>query len=174
MYFSCRLNSANPLYYMNPEFMRRACCPVPIFHIFGELGGTANITVPGNCTVFPSILPDTVELMRSIQEERCTVLMGPPIIFQDLLRHPNKKDYDMSSLLLGIIAAAPVNPILIEELEREIPIRIMSQGFGQTENTGCMTMSVYAGDDKRRRYLSVGKAMPRIEMKIVDTENLII
>ena len=148
--------------------MSRACCPIPTFHIFGELGGTLNINAPGYFTAFPAMLPDTLETMRTVHEEKCTALLGPPIIYRDILSHPRRKEFDMTSLLFGIVAAAPVNPILIEQIEREIPIQTMSQAFGQTENTGSMAMSIFAGDDKQRRHLSVGKAMPRMEMKVVD------
>ncbi|CAF4068139.1 unnamed protein product [Rotaria magnacalcarata] len=168
------LNSSLLLYHIDPILMSRACCPVPMFHIFGELAGTLNINAPGYFTAFPAILPDTLESMRTVQDEKCTALVGPPIIFRDLLQHPKKKDYDMSSLLFGIIAAAPVNPLLMERIEREVPIKMMSQAFGQTENTGSMAIGVFAKDNKQLRFLSVGKAMPRIEMKIVDANDRIL
>lgn len=148
--------------------MKRACCPVPAFHIFGEVGGTLNINAPGYFTVFPAMLPDTLESMRAVQEEKCTAIMGPPIIFLDLLYHPRRKEFDMTSLLYGIIGAAPVNPKLMEQIEREVPIKALGQAFGQTENTGALTQSITAGDNKQLRYTSVGKAMPRVELKIVD------
>jgi fatty-acyl-CoA synthase len=154
--------------------MSRVCCPIPTFHIFGEVAGALNINVPKYFTVFPSILPDTVETMRAVQEEKCTALLGAPIIFRDILSHARKKEFDMSSLLFGIIGAAPVNPVLIEQLEREIPIKTISQGYGQTENSASMAMSVFAEDDKQRRYLSVGKALPRLEMKIADSNGHIL
>ncbi len=154
--------------------MSRACCPVPTFHIFGELGGVLNINAPKYFTAFPAILPDTMATMRTIQEEKCTAIMGPPIIHLNILHHPKRKEYDMSSLLYGIIGATPVNPKLIEQLEREIPIKIISQAFGQTENTGLLSQSVYAGDDKQRRYLSVGKVVPRVEIKIADANGRIL
>ncbi|CAF2392905.1 unnamed protein product [Rotaria sp. Silwood2] len=168
------LNVSIPLYYTHPTFMSRTCCPVPAFHIFGEVGGTLNINAPCYFTAFPAILPDTVESMRTVQEEKCTALIGPPIIFRDILHHPKRKEYDMSSLLFGMIGAAPVNPLLMEQMEREIPIKTMSQVYGQTENTGALVMSIFAEDDKQRRYNSVGKAMPRIEMKIVDANDRIV
>ncbi|UJR35367.1 hypothetical protein I4U23_028124 [Adineta vaga] len=169
------LNSSVPLYYShNPAFMSRACCPIPAFHIFGEIGGTLNINGPGYFTAFSSMLPDTIETMRTIQEEKCTALIGPPIIFLDLFNHPKRKEYNLNSLLFGIIGAAPVNPALIERLEREIPIKIISQAYGQTENTGALVMSVYAGDNKKHRYASAGKAMPRIEIKIADANDRIL
>ncbi|CAF0780132.1 unnamed protein product [Adineta ricciae] len=170
------LNSSVPLYYChNSAFMSRVCCPIPTFHIFGEAAGTLNINAPGYFTTFPTILPDTLETLRTIQEEKCTALIGPPVIFLDLLNHPKRKEFDLSSLLFGVIGAAPVNPTLMERLEREIPIHMMSQAYGQTENTGAMVMSVYAdSNNKKHRYESVGKAMPRMEVKIVDAHDRIL
>ena len=154
--------------------MSRVCCPIPTFHIFGERAGTLNINAPKYFTAFPSILPDTLETMRTVQDEKCTALIGAPIIFRDILAHPRRKEFDMSSLLFGILGAAPVNPALIEQLEREIPIKTISQGFGQTENAASMAMSIFAEDDKQRRYSSVGKALPRLEMKIADANGKIL
>ncbi|CAF1129154.1 unnamed protein product [Adineta steineri] len=168
------LNNNFHLCYIYPQYMSRVCCPIPTFHIFGEIAGTLNINVPKYFTVFPSILPDTVETMRAIQEEKCTALIGAPIIFRDLLANPKRKEFDMRSLLFGILGAAPVNPVLVEQLEREIPIKIISQGYGQTENSASMAMSVFAEDDKQRRYISVGKALPRLEMKIADPKGQIL
>ncbi len=154
--------------------MSRVCCPIPTFHIFGEVAGTLNINAPKYFTAFPAMLPDTFETMRTVQEEKCTALVGAPIIFRDLLHHPKRKEFDMSSLLLGILGAAPVNPLLVEQLEREIPIKTISQGYGQTENSAVMTMSVFAENDLQRRRSSVGKAVPRIEMKIADSNGHIL
>ncbi len=162
------------MYHSHRTLLRRACCPVPTFHIFGEVCGTLNINAPEYFTAFPAILPDTIESMRTIQEEKCSATMGPPIIYLDILHHPKRKEYDMTSLLYGIIGAAPVNPKLMEDLEREIPIKMMAQAFGQTENTGLLTKGVYAEDDQQRRYLSVGKVMPHVEMKIADTDGRIL
>ena len=154
--------------------MRRACCPAPAFHILGELIGTLNINTPGYFAAFPAMLPDILETIRTIHEEKCSVIAGSPIIFLDLLHHPKRKEYDLSSLLFGLIGAAPVNPQMMERLEREIPIKVMTQVFGQTENTGLLTSSVYAGDDRQRRYGSVGKAIPHVEIKIADAAGRIL
>lgn len=153
--------------------MKRVCCPIPIFHIFGEVAGAQNINVPGYSTVYPAILPDTLETMRTIEEERCTTLIGPPIIYRDILTHPRRKEFDMSSLEYAVIGATPVSRNLMEQIEREIPIKTVFQAFGQTENSGALTMSIFAGNDERR-YSSVGKPMPRIEMKIVDEKDRVV
>ena len=140
--------------------MSRVCCPVPTFHIFGEIAGTLNINAPKYFTAFPAILPDTVETMRTVQEEKCTALVGPPIIFRDVLTHTRKKEFDMSSLLFGILGAAPVNPLLIDQLEREIPIQ---DNFSRLwSNRKCCFNGdecIYAEDDKKRRHIAVGKSL---------------
>jgi fatty-acyl-CoA synthase len=168
------MNNNFQLFYTYPTLMNRVCCPIPTFHIFGEIVGTLNINAPGYFTTFPAILPDTVETMRTIESERCTALIGAPIIFRDILQHNRRKEFDMSSLLFGIIGAAPVNSMLIDQLEREIPIKVISQGFGQTENSASMAMSLFANDDKQRRHASIGRAMPRLEMKIADEHGRIL
>ena len=172
--FRFRLNNRALVYQNQLPLMKRACCPVPAFHIFGEVGGTLNINTPGNFTVFPAILPDVLEAMRSVQEEKCTAIMGPPIILRDILHHPQRKEYDLSSLIFGITGAAPVNPAFIEECEREIPIKFLCQAYGQTENTAFMTSAMYITDNSERRYTSVGKPMPRTEVKIADEKGCIL
>jgi fatty-acyl-CoA synthase len=174
LFFLFRLNNNFSLCYTHPVLMSRGCCPIPTFHVFGEICGTMLINAPKYFTAFPAILPDTLATMRTIHEEKCTGLIGPPIIFRDLLHHPKRKEYDLSSLLIGIIGAAPVNPAFMEQLEREIPIKAMSQGFGQTENAASMALSTYAGDDKQRRLFSVGKATPSMEVKIADANGRIL
>ena len=165
-----RLNNSFQLYYDYPKLLSRVCCPIPTFDIFGEVAGTMNINAPGYLTAYPAVLPDTVEAMRTVQEEQCTALIGALIIFRDIFSHLRRKEFDMSCLLFGILGAAPISPVLIDQPEPEIPIQMVSQGLGQTENSASMAMSVAAEDEKQRRHLSVGKAMPRLEMKIADLE----
>ncbi|CAF1229250.1 unnamed protein product [Rotaria sp. Silwood1] len=47
--------------------------------------------------------------MQAIHEEKCTALIGAPIIFRDILTHSDRKKYDLSSLSLGVIAASPMH-----------------------------------------------------------------
>ncbi|CAF1197418.1 unnamed protein product [Didymodactylos carnosus] len=150
------------------DYFEKLCCPIPLFHVFGEVCGTLNSITNGFSTIFPSMLPDTVATMKAIEQERCTCLIGAPIIFQNILTHVDRKKYDMSSLLFGIVGAAPVSLQLLETIEREIPIKYISQGYGMTENAAALTMSVFANEDKQRRHGSVGKAMPRLEVKLVN------
>ncbi|CAF0891555.1 unnamed protein product [Didymodactylos carnosus] len=162
------INNGHALQAIDPDFMKKVCCPIPLFHIFGEVCGTFNASIDGNTVVFPALLPDTVATMKSINEEKCTAIIGAPIIFRDLLSHSDRKKYNLSSLEFAIIGAAPSAPALLEQLEQEIPIKNVCQGYGMTENAAAMTLSAFAGSDKIKRFGSVGKAMPRLEVKLVN------
>ncbi|CAF4471051.1 unnamed protein product, partial [Adineta steineri] len=104
------------------RFLTRLCVPIPMFHIFSEVVGVLNVAVAKCKIVFPAILPDTVSTMKAIHEEKCTALIGAPIIFRDILGHPDKKNYDLSSLAFAILGASPMHISFLRQLEKEIPI----------------------------------------------------
>ncbi len=77
---------------------RIICCPIPLFHIFGLIVGGFSPLVFGSKTVFPSFFPDTLSTIKAIASEKCTSIKAAPIIFIDILNHPERKNYDLSSL----------------------------------------------------------------------------
>lgn len=77
---------------------------------------------------------DFGEMLRLIEEERVTKLLGVPTIFNGLLQHPDLEKYDLSSLEEVIIGGAPSPLSLIEALEKKIGCRAYV-GYGLTETT---------------------------------------
>jgi len=116
------------------QYFTRLCAPIPMFHIFSAVVGVLGIVLSKCQIIFPAILPDTVATMRTIQEEKCTALIGAPIIYRDILNHPDRKKYDLSSLIYGATGASPVHIDFLRELQKEIPIKRMGQVYGMTEN----------------------------------------
>ncbi|CAF5190229.1 unnamed protein product, partial [Rotaria magnacalcarata] len=109
--------------------------------------------------------------MRAIQEEKCTALIGAPIIFRDILTHPDRKKYDLSSLVFGLSGASSMHIDFLRQLENEFPITRMAQAYGMTETAGIITCSMWAGDnDDKRRLSSIGQPMPGLELKVVDQQ----
>lgn len=51
-------------------------CPIPIFHVFGLIGGVIEPLVIGGKTVFPSFFPDTLALIKAVHAEKCTAVKG--------------------------------------------------------------------------------------------------
>lgn len=69
--------------------------------------------------------------LRLVEEERITLLMGVPTIYQMLADHPDFDAADLSSVRDALCGGAPLSlPLLERCLDRGIPLR---QGFGMTE-----------------------------------------
>jgi fatty-acyl-CoA synthase len=153
------------------RFCTRICIPIPMFHIFAEIVGVLNIAVTKCKIIFPAILPDTLLTMKAIDEEKCTAIFGAPIIFRDMLAHSDRKRYDLSSLEYAGLGASPIHPEFLRQLEKEIPIKRVAQGYGMTENAAALTGSMWAGDENpKRRHGSVGRSMQGLEIKIADRD----
>ena len=153
------------------RFFTRLCVPIPMFHIFAEVVGILNVAVAKCKVIVPAILPDTVSTMQAIHEEKCTTLLGAPVIFRDLITHPDRKKYDFSSLIYGALGASPMHIDFLRQLEKEIPIKRVAQGYGMTENAALLTSGMWAGDeDPKRRLGSMGRVMQGLEIKVADQE----
>ncbi|UJR35855.1 hypothetical protein I4U23_028599 [Adineta vaga] len=165
----CMVNMSQNLHQHLGEYFTRLCTPIPMFHIFSEAVSIYNIILSKCRTIFPDILPNPVATMRAIDEEKCTTLIGAPVIFPNILNHIDRKKYNLTSLVFGMLGAAPVHTDFLRQLEQEIPIKRIAQAYGMTENSGVLTSSMWTKDNGDiRRFSSVGRSMRHIEMKIVD------
>jgi fatty-acyl-CoA synthase len=153
------------------QYFTRLCAPIPMFHIFSEVVGVLSVVTSKCQIIFPGILPDPVATMRVIHEDKCTALIGAPIIYRDILNHPDRKKYDLSSLVYGAIGASPVHADFLRQLEKEIPIKRIGQVYGMTENTALLTSSMFTGDENQtRRHSSLGFPLQRLEIKVADQQ----
>ncbi len=152
-------------------YLTRLCAPIPMFHIFSEVVGVLSIVTSKCQIIFPAILPDPVATMRAIHEEKCTAMIGAPIIYRDILNHPDRKKYDLSSLVYSALGASPMHMDFLRQLEKEIPIKRVAQLYGMTENTALLTSSMWDDDENEtRRLSSLGRSMQRLEIKVADQE----
>ncbi|MDP2311808.1 MAG: AMP-binding protein [Pseudomonadota bacterium] len=134
----------------------------PLFHT----GGLNCLTTPllhrgGRVVLTASFEPG--EALRVIAEERVSVLMGVPTIFQMMADHPLFDGADLRSVRDALVggAALPM-PLLHRYRERDIPLR---QGFGLTEvGPNCFSLPPAEID---RKAGTVGMAIPHVAAKIV-------
>lgn len=117
----------------------RYLCINPFFHNFGYKAGILACLQTG-ATLIPALTFDAEEAMRTVEAQRITVLPGPPTIFQTLLDHPARADYDLSSLRFAVTGAATVPVVLIERMQSELDFDIVLTAYGLTEATGFGTM----------------------------------
>lgn len=142
----------------------RYLCINPFFHNFGYKAGILACLQTG-ATLVPQLTFDPVEAMRAVQEQRITVLPGPPTIYQTLLDHPSRKDFDLSSLRFAVTGAATIPVVLIERMQSELDFDIVLTAYGLTEASGFGTMC-RSDDDPVTVATTCGRPIAGFELQI--------
>jgi acyl-CoA synthetase (AMP-forming)/AMP-acid ligase II len=142
----------------------RYLCINPFFHNFGFKAGILACLQTG-ATLIPQLTFDPERAMRAVAEHRITVLPGPPTIYQTLLDHPTRGDYDLTSLRFAVTGAATVPVVLIERMQSELDIDIVLTAYGLTEATGFGTMC-RTDDDAVTVATTCGRPIADFELRI--------
>jgi fatty-acyl-CoA synthase len=157
--------------HLTPE--DRLCIPVPYYHCFGMvLGNLASVT-HGSCMVSPSEGFDPLATLEAVQAERCTALHGVPTMFIAMLEHPEFARFDVKSLRTGIMAGSPCPVEVMRKVVELMHLREVTIAYGMTETSPVSFQSAY-NDPLERRVSTVGRVLPHVEVKIVDTESRIV
>jgi HIP---CoA ligase len=144
----------------------RYLCINPFFHNFGYKAGILACLQTG-ATLIPQLTFDPEKTMRAVQDHRITVLPGPPTIYQTLLDHPKRGDYDLTSLRFAVTGAATIPVVLIERMQTELDIDIVLTAYGLTEASGFGTMC-RADDDAATVATTSGRPIAEFELAIAE------
>ena len=139
---------------------------LPFFHSFGYKAGWFSALMRG-ATVFPEAVFDVDVVLRRVQEDAITMLPGPPALYQSLLLHPKRGDYDLSSLRLAVTGAAVIPIELIHRMKDELGFEPVITAYGLTESCGVVTMC-RLDDDAETIATTSGRAIPGVEVAVVD------
>jgi acyl-CoA synthetase (AMP-forming)/AMP-acid ligase II len=142
----------------------RYLCINPFFHNFGYKAGILACLQTG-ATLIPHLTFDPLRALQAIEQHRITVLPGPPTIYQMLLDHPARGDYDLSSLRFAVTGAATVPVVLVERMQSELDIDIVLTAYGLTEANG-MGTSCRADDDAVTVATTCGRPFADFELRI--------
>jgi acyl-CoA synthetase (AMP-forming)/AMP-acid ligase II len=107
------------------------------------------------------------KVLELIEKEKITGIGLPPALGMMLIRHPKFAEYDLSSMLYVLLAAAPVPSSLIDEFQDKIGCPVIN-GFGATELFGGPTKLDPFQDSLKVLRETVGKVKPDYEVLIVD------
>ncbi len=140
----------------------------PFFHTFGLNAGILACVLTG-ATIVPHAVFDVPQVMRRVDEERITMLPGPPSVYQTMLDHPDLASFDLSTLRLAVTGAATVPVEMIRRMRSELTFRTIVTGYGLTEATGIATMCRH-DDDPETIATTAGRAIPDIEVLVVDDD----
>ncbi|QIQ01968.1 AMP-binding protein [Streptomyces liangshanensis] len=145
----------------------RICVPVPFYHCFGMVMGNLAATSHGACVVIPAPSFDPAATLHAVERERCTSLYGVPTMFIAELDLPGFASYDLSSLRTGIMAGSPCPAEVMKRVVAEMNMTEVSICYGMTETSPVSTQT-RRDDNLERRTGTVGRALPHIEVKVVD------
>ena len=146
----------------------RLCIPVPFFHCFGcVLAVLACVTHGAAMVPVETFNPEQV--LKTIEAERCTAVHGVPTMFIAELEHPAFRKYDLSSLRTGIMAGSPCPIEVMKRVIRDMNCSEITIAYGQTESSPVITQT-RTDDPIELRVATVGRALPDVEVKIVDIE----
>ena len=143
----------------------RTLINVPLFHVTGEVPVMLNSFVIGRGMV---MMPkwDAGEALRLIEKEKVTYFIGVPTMSLELMTHPDRDNYDLSSLTDIAAGGAPRPVSHVERLRETFQQAQPAIGYGLTETNavGCMNFwSNYAG-----KPASTGRPLkPLVEIAIL-------
>ena len=111
---------------------------VPLFHVTGEVPVLLNSFVIGRTMV---LMPkwDAGEALRLIEREKITYFVGVPTMSLELMQHPDRGRYDLSSLTDIAAGGAPRPVAHVKRLEESFRGAQPALGYGLTETNavGC-------------------------------------
>jgi len=141
----------------------------PIFTPLYHAGGLAAFCIPIFCAGGTIVLHksfDESEVWRTIEKERCTVVLGVPTIWKLLMDAPEFASVDLSHVRWLISGGAPLPQSLIDAYQKRGVV--FKQGYGMTEvGVNCFTMTV---EDSFRKPGSIGKPMLFTEVRLEDMD----
>ncbi len=143
----------------------RAFGAPPIFHL-ASFGFCQFIFYLGGTVVLPVEVFNPAYIMETIEKERINAILLVPAMTFFLLQLPDLAKYDTSSLQLWASGAAILPTETRKQIKQHFPNVKIFDLFGQTEMSplvSCLLQSESEG-----REMSVGRALPFIEIRVVD------
>jgi acyl-CoA synthetase (AMP-forming)/AMP-acid ligase II len=142
---------------------KTALVVVPLFHCSALSAMLMGTMVAGHTLVLMRKW-DPLEAMAIIERERVQMTGGVPTVAWQLLEHPERRRFDLSSLEQINYGGAPAAPELVRKIWEEFGA-LPGNGWGMTETTA--TVTSHAGEDYLARPDSAGPPVPVADLKIV-------
>ena len=136
---------------------------LPMSHISGPIVINLTLASGGGYVMTNRFGPD--QIARLVREYRVTWTHTVPSIGRMILRAARSIG-GMDTLRLVALMGTTVPPVLFEQLMEALPKATVVQGYGLTETSPLLT--VQRPGWPKEKITSVGKALPDVEIRIVD------
>ena len=114
---------------------------------------------------------DPIQVMMSIETEKCTATYGVPTMYIAMLDHPLFSKFDFHSLRTGIMSGSACPTHRMQQVFDRMYMKEVTNPYGLTESGPVMTMTRYFEPSIERKCQTIGQALPGIEVAIIDPES---
>jgi acyl-CoA synthetase (AMP-forming)/AMP-acid ligase II len=139
---------------------------IPLFHATALSAGLMGAMAAGHTSIYMRKW-DVIKAFEIIEREKVNSTGGVPTIAWQMLEHPDRDKYDLSSLEMVGYGGAPSAPELVRKIVGDFKA-MPTNGWGMTETTA--TVTTHAAEDYLNRPDSCGPAVPVSDLKIMDVE----
>ena len=139
---------------------------IPLFHVTACSAGLMGYAVAGHTMIFMHKW-DPVKAFQLIESEKVNLTGGVPTIAWQLLEHPERANYDLSSLEAVAYGGAPAAPELVRKIHEEFGA-LPANGWGMTETMA--TVTGHSGEDYLNRPDSCGPPVAVADLKIMSED----
>ncbi|OYY70591.1 class I adenylate-forming enzyme family protein [Sphingomonas sp. 28-63-12] len=137
---------------------------IPLFHVTACSAALMGVVAAGSKMIFMRKW-DVVQAMEIIARERVHATGGVPTVAWQLLEHPDRAKYDLSSLEAIAYGGAPSAPELVKRIYTEFGA-LPGNGWGMTETMA--TVTGISAEDYLNRPTSAGLPVAVADLKIMD------
>jgi len=141
---------------------RTSLTVIPMFHVTACSAGLMGTMAGGSTTIFMRKW-DPVQAMEIIEREKVNMTGGVPTIAWQLIEHPDRAKYDLSSLEAIAYGGAPSAPELVKRIYEEFGA-LPGNGWGMTETMA--TVTSHGAEDYLNRPTSAGPPVAVADLEI--------
>jgi long-chain acyl-CoA synthetase len=146
----------------------RVLLPLPMFHVYANVGVQAHCFVSSNTLILVPNPRDLKDLLKTIRTEKPNFVNGVPTLYVAMLNDPDVKagKIDFRSIKICFCGAAALLADTRERFEKLTGGRIV-EGYSLTEAMMALCVNPVNGINKAG---SVGLPLPDVRVRIVDGE----
>lgn len=141
---------------------RTALTVIPMFHVTACSASLMGSMAAGHTTIFMRKW-DAEQAMTIIEREKVNVTGGVPTIAWQLIEHPDRARYDLSSIEAIAYGGAPSAPELVKRIFEEFGA-LPGNGWGMTETMA--TVTSHSSEDYLNRPTSAGPPVAVADLEI--------
>lgn len=151
----------------DPDAATKVLLSVPFFHATGAFAVLIPTWATGGKIVcmYKWVVEEALPI---IEREKITAIGGVPAIAWQVIEHPDRDKYDLSTINAVSYGGAPSAPELVSSIKATFKDAHAGNGWGMTETSATATQNF--GEDYVNRPSSAGCPVAAVELKLCDPD----